>query len=42
MTTLKEALQYLAMKEGLIQCQQAKKGALRGKKFRETIELAVS
>jgi P4 family phage/plasmid primase-like protien len=35
-------LQYLAMKEGKIKCEQAKKGALRGKKFKETLELAVA
>ena len=35
-------LQYLAMKEGLIKCDQAKKGALRGKKFKQTLELAVA
>jgi P4 family phage/plasmid primase-like protien len=36
------ALQYLAMKEGLIKCEQAKRGALRGKKFQETLQLAVA
>jgi P4 family phage/plasmid primase-like protien len=36
------ALQYLAMKEGLIKCEQAKKGALRGKKFHEVLTLAVA
>lgn len=36
------ALQYLAMKEGIIKCEQAKKGALRGKKFREILQIAVS
>jgi P4 family phage/plasmid primase-like protien len=36
------ALQYLAMKEGIISCEQAKKGALRGKKFQETLKLAVA
>ena len=35
-------LQYLAMKEGLIKCEQAKKGALKGKKFKDTLELAVA
>ena len=28
------ALQYLAVKEGIIKCEDAKKGALRGKKFK--------
>jgi P4 family phage/plasmid primase-like protien len=36
------ALQYLAMKEGLIKCEQAKKGALRGKKFRDALTIAAS
>lgn len=36
------ALQYLAVKEGIIKCEQAKKGALRGKKFREVLQLAAS
>jgi putative DNA primase/helicase len=36
------ALQYLAMKEGLIKCEQAQKGALRGKKFREVLTIAAS
>ena len=36
------ALQYLAMKEGLIKCEQAKKGALRGKKFQKVLKLAVA
>lgn len=36
------ALQYLAMKEGLIKCEQAKKGALRGKKFRDVLNIAAS
>jgi putative DNA primase/helicase len=36
------ALQFLAMKEGLIKCEQAKKGALRGKKFREVLQIAAS
>jgi len=36
------ALQYLAMKEGIIKCEQAKKGALRGAKFREVLQIAVS
>ncbi len=35
-------LQYLAMKDGLIKCEQAKKGALRGKKFKDVLELAVA
>jgi P4 family phage/plasmid primase-like protien len=35
-------LQYLAMREGIIKCEQAKKGALRGKKFHDTLELAVA
>lgn len=36
------ALQFLAVKEGIIKCEQAKKGALRGKKFREVLALAAS
>jgi P4 family phage/plasmid primase-like protien len=36
------ALQYLAIKEGIIKCEQAKKGALRGKKFHEVLTLAVA
>ena len=36
------ALQYLAVKEGLIKCEQAKRGALRGKKFQEVLKLAVA
>ena len=36
------ALQFLAVKEGLIKCEQAKKGALRGKKFKEVLQIAVS
>jgi len=36
------ALQYLAMKEGLIKCEQAKKGALRGQKFRQVLTIAAS
>ncbi len=36
------ALQFLAVKEGLIKCEQAKKGALRGKKFHDTLKLAVA
>jgi|GEM_PF-1053340 len=36
------SLQYLAMKEGIIQCEQAKKGALRGAKFKQVLQLAVS
>lgn len=36
------ALQFLAVKEGIIKCEQAKKGALRGKKFREVLKLAAS
>jgi putative DNA primase/helicase len=36
------ALQYLAMKEGVIQCEQAKKGALRGQKFKQILQIAVS
>lgn len=35
-------LQYLAMKEGLIKCEDAKKGALRGKKWQETLQVAVA
>jgi putative DNA primase/helicase len=30
------------MKEGIIKCEQAKKGALRGAKFREVLQIAVS
>jgi putative DNA primase/helicase len=30
------------MKDGLIKCEQAKKGALRGKKFHDVLELAVA
>lgn len=36
------ALQYLAVKEGLIKCEQAKKGALRGRKFRDVLNIAAS
>ncbi|MGA2682067.1 MAG: phage/plasmid primase, P4 family [Candidatus Bathyarchaeia archaeon] len=36
------ALQYLAVKEGLIKCEQAKRGALRGKKFQEVLKIAVA
>lgn len=36
------AMQYLAMKEGVIQCEQAKRGALRGGKFKQVLQLAVS
>lgn len=36
------ALQYLAMKEGIIKCEQAKHGALRGKKFKQAITLAAA
>jgi putative DNA primase/helicase len=36
------ALLYFAVKNGLIKCEQAKKGALRGKKFMEVMNLAVS
>ncbi len=36
------ALQYFAMKEGIIKCEHAKKGALRGKKFRDTVQLAIA
>jgi hypothetical protein len=36
------ALQYLAMKEGIIKCEQAKKGALRGKKFKQVLQVAVA
>jgi P4 family phage/plasmid primase-like protien len=36
------ALQYLAMKEGIIRCEQAKKGALRGAKFKQVLQIAVS
>ena len=36
------ALLYFAVKNGLIKCEQAKKGALRGKKFMEVVNLAVS
>lgn len=36
------ALQYLAMREGVILCEQAKKGALRGGKFKQVLQLAVS
>jgi P4 family phage/plasmid primase-like protien len=35
-------LQYLAMKEGIIDCEQAKEGALRGNKFKKVVQLAVS
>jgi putative DNA primase/helicase len=35
-------LQLLAVKEGIIECEQAKKGALRGKKFKQVLALAVS
>ncbi len=36
------ALQYLAMKEGIIKCEHAKRGALRGKKFKDVLALAAS
>jgi len=36
------ALQFLAVKEGIITCEQAKKGALRGKRFRDVLTLAVN
>lgn len=36
------ALQYLAMKEGIIKCEQAKRGALRGKKYNQVCQIAVS
>ena len=36
------ALQYLAMKEGIIKCEQAKQGALRGKKFKQVMILAAA
>ncbi|MCJ7560799.1 phage/plasmid primase, P4 family, partial [Candidatus Bathyarchaeota archaeon] len=36
------ALQYLAVKEGIIKCEQAKQGALRGKKFKQVITLAAA
>ena len=36
------ALQFLAVKEGLIKCEQAKKGALRGKKFHDILNIAVA
>lgn len=36
------ALQYLAMKEGIIKCEQAKNGALRGQKFKQVLQIAVS
>jgi putative DNA primase/helicase len=36
------ALMYLAMKEGLIKCEEAQKGRLRGKKFKEVLNIAVS
>ncbi len=36
------ALQFLAMKEGIIKCEDAGKGALRGKKFKDTLMLAVA
>lgn len=36
------ALQYLAVKEGIIKCEQAKHGALRGKKFKQVITLAAT
>ena len=36
------ALQYLAMKEGIIECEQAKKGALRGGKFKKVLQVAAS
>lgn len=36
------ALQYLAMKEGIIDCEKIKKGALKGKKFRAALRIAVS
>ena len=33
-------LQFLAVKEGIIKCEQAKKGALRGQKFRKVMKIA--
>jgi P4 family phage/plasmid primase-like protien len=36
------ALQFLAVKEGLIKCEHAKKGALRGRKFREILAIAAN
>ena len=36
------ALQYLAVKEGIIKCEQAKRGALRGKKFKQVLTLAAA
>ena len=36
------ALQFFAVKEGIIKCEQAKKGALRGKKFKAVISLAIA
>ena len=36
------ALQYLAVKEGIIKCEQAKKGALKRKIFRDVLQIAVS
>jgi P4 family phage/plasmid primase-like protien len=36
------ALQLLAVKEGIIKCEQAKKGALRGQKFKKVITIAAA
>lgn len=36
------ALQLFAVKNGLMKCEHAKKGALRGKKFRQTVDLAIA
>ena len=36
------ALQYLAVKEGIIKCEQAKKGALRGQKFKKVLKIAAT
>ena len=36
------ALQYLAVKEGLIKCEDAKTGALRGKKFKKVLQIAAT
>jgi P4 family phage/plasmid primase-like protien len=34
------SLQYLAMKEGLISCEDSKNGALRGAKFKKVLQIA--
>lgn len=36
------AYQYLAVKEGIIKCEQAQRGALRGKKFKDVLNIAVA